>query len=306
MCTWDDIHSYLARNLAEHLQEPASGHRWLGSLARSDEHKVLGICLAIDLSSGGLPKDLLVEVLNLLPAKYDNPRAAFAQAVARHPQPTRLLCASAHPAHPIAANDSYAQVTSLDGFTYAIGADLEQINPDRERVREMYIEGEQPLQNVYWRLAGRRGCAWVTRRSAIESFTEGVDRAQVATHLVAGLGLYMASGDDKEMVLVTYPPSFETHTRVHQPSTLDSRWDRNHYFLSYPREDGFGRTHPLLDGLPPCPERVHPNFEGVLDGLYTSSIGERRQLEHEITAYLHAALSRFCGGRHSPPPAGAV
>lgn len=310
MCTWENVREYLQGTLLPLVQHREVADRWLQALgdpeAGRTQGKVLATCLAIDLDSQAVPPELVAGIIDRIPDDFEAPCPAFAQALRVHPD-APLVCASQHAARSLGSSDTYARVVTLEGFQDVVGADLCFSLAEREQAARAYLDDPQPMRYVNGRLRGRRGCAWVTRRSVVEELLrQDEQNDEPATRIVGALGLYMTEGDDRELVVLTYPPEFEQQTRFAHPTSLDSRWDIPHYFMAYRSEDGFGRTYALMQTLEPCPERIHPDYEGPLDGFSAHYLGERKQIPHDDEGYLRAALERFCNGRHSPNPRDAA
>lgn len=303
MCTWANVCEYLRNTLLPLVQSRDACERWLNALGEpiggTVQGQALGTCLAIDLDSNAVPPKQVAELIDCLPSDIDNPCEAFAAMLRDHPDPTSLIGMSQHKAQSLAGTDAYARVLTLEGFIDVVGAELNLTPNDRAQART-YVDAPESMDHLPGRLRGRRGCAWVTRNSVLKNLlrrTKGGDNP--ATCVIAALGLYMTEGDDRELVLIVYPEECERQIKFAHPTSFDSRWNIPHYFMAYRTTDGFGRTHTLVQALEPCPERIHPNYEGLLDGFSAHSIGERDQIPHDVNAYLRAALERFCNGRHS-------
>jgi hypothetical protein len=97
---WEMVRALLALVIAL-CSPPSRGRKWLTELEKSDEGRRLGVCLAIDLSSGALDPQTVAEIVNSPRKGGWSAPAAFAKAVERvESNGGDLACISKLPAPP--------------------------------------------------------------------------------------------------------------------------------------------------------------------------------------------------------------
>jgi hypothetical protein len=144
---------------------------------------------------------------------------------------------------------------------------------DRERLRRQTQKARPYHLGAYtaWWTA-ETGIVWVTLAAQLNELIESTPEPRRATRAKDALGLsrpsFLTADVPIEYVALQYPPAFAES--CYQPTALDAWWrDPGQYYLSWGREDGWGRTQSVT-GLEPQPfkERVHRVFTGM-DGQWS-------------------------------------
>jgi hypothetical protein len=283
---WNQAKAVLIERVIPLMREPANGTTWIINLeneASCKDGRRLGVCMAIDVLSGALEPKVFASVLDMVDQDEIDARRAFGIAFDKFPDKESLVCVSNLVAPPLEADDFYMRILLLRDFIeyYVSPNNPHSFDPaDVEDVRLSYFGENAPsdLSDIETWWTGLNGVVWVMSHSEYVALTSGMQPNERGTILNDALGLgkgpSRAVNDGVELVAVRYPNSF-THA-CSQPSTLDAYWvNYSWYYLSYTKEDGWGRTQSCSGTAGAIRERVHRGFEGLsadFSGLHVGGI----------------------------------
>lgn len=293
---WKRVREFLDGELLGKVKEPDLVKEWLDSLAYSLDGKRLAACIAIDLISGSLETEFYAEVLAYLEKPFDNPSGSFAKALERFPDKGKLVACSAYNQAAVKDGPTYVRVMDLAVFIeYYVTPDYGMTLGDAAEVRHTFLQGTS-LEDVKRPWQGGRGRVWLL---PLEDFLahHDPDGNRVATELNDILGLGIEAGlpgaNLPELICVHYPENFDVCTCA-QPTALDAQWKTSGYYVSYIRQDHWGRTQSCSGKRVSCRERIHGTLEGGLDERYSAHlIGTAGPIAHSRVSLVLQAYRRF-------------
>lgn len=304
------IQNCLRDKLLDHISDPGLKDQvdaWIQRIIKRndrDEKRFL-ICLAIDLNVDFIPAQTIINVFS----KLDFSKSEF--EVITDFDEILAKPGSSHFAHSACRlfshnKDQYACVlywTKI--FRKYIQAKSKSLLPpskrDEKRIYDRFFlentAGLRDLEN--W--AGWKGIVWVLPYNELLDFLRSaLPDAAIANLLIDILGINppeLTPSDVFEydkLYYIRYPSDFSE--TCHQPTTLCGYWKEPHgLYLSYGREDGYGRTYANSDKESIVRERVHTwgswnhdDFELLEIGCPDASM--RRVISDKIN---DAGLARF-------------
>lgn len=270
---WEIVEGVLIERLSAHFSEPEQGRAWVESLrACDDDGFLLGVSLAIDLLSETVDAATLAKGLAKLPQDL-NPVISFGRM-------PRTACVSECACEMTYEHRHYVRVMELSSFiTYFL-----KLIPDPatvDAVRREYLADPRAgtLGEIERPWSGARGVVWVLPAAEYEPIR--AEHQRMAAELlndVLGLGYETGCGADEkpEFIAVRYPPDFEEQysIRPRKPTSLDAAWEPAGFYISYPNEDGWGRTHSCSGADILQRERVHGTLERLSDEFTIESVGD--------------------------------
>ena len=265
---WDEIKGFIEQNIIQRMQSPAGDLTWLESLddERCEDGQLLAISILIDVASGAVDPDVYVSVLDLVDPSASDARAEFSKALERFPDPDRLRCCSRHELEPLREEESYARVQPLAVFiTRYLSTSFAYYDlsgTDAEEVRRVFFDdpGGLSLGQIRACWSGRGQIVWVMSSEELSPYPPAPGGGQPASTLVDRLGLpnriAADSAGKSEFVAVVYPPQLKV--RCAQPTALDAHWSSpGGYYISWFKQDAWGRTNSCSGSQPRLRERVH-------------------------------------------------
>lgn len=268
---WKPVKDFLRREILKDLDDPTAGEEWLARLAHSPNGDVLASCIVIDVASGALRKDTVIDVLNHADLMIADARMAFHAALVNHDAYLNLICSSCFHSSPLPKDDTYVRVISLQVFmdNYIVPefgpAFVSTVKADREAVKRTFFDtGAFKLGSIRSWWTGSHPLVWITSLNTLVDVLDGEAEEDVATVINDYLGLGYPEGVD--LLWVQYPSQFDCSIGVAQPTTLDVPWKApSGFYISYPRKDGWGRAQSCSGTRPNAYERVHSHFKNLTD-----------------------------------------
>lgn len=258
---------------------------WLDTLPTTPEGEVLAASLAIDLLSDALVADDVARIVSRIDLGTTGPAVVeFNRVLSELALGGTLICASRLEAAPLDA-DTYVRTIELSSFvTYYLGPAYGYTTSAAhlEEVRTLFeILGEWAMGDIDKPFRGARGICWVAPFSELKDILAGSSaECTVAAALVDTLGLNIsaASGaaDAPELVIVRYPENFDKILGVpsKQPTSCDATWKPEDVcYISYRKDNGWGKTHSCSGEKDSVRERVHPTIMHLHDAFVASLIG---------------------------------
>jgi hypothetical protein len=169
-----------------------------------------------------------------------------------------------------------------------------QDETDIEDVRESLIEGREIGHVRRW--TGGRNRIWVLPSDELNDLIAGLSPDSAGEPVVDALGLNMPRGggpqEELAMLAIQYPE--EHGVACAQPAAIDANWSAANYYLSYPLEDGWGRTQSRSGANMRVRERIHQDFTCGLDNRYrVEYIGLAPQRKENRPKLVEEALKRL-------------
>jgi hypothetical protein len=298
---WERVEKVFASEVLALMKSPDSGTTWLQGLRSDPEGIRLAVCITIDLLSGALDGSLVADILNHVDPDCESSVQEFGRALDDHPRFPELILASQCAVPELDEGDQYVRVMYLRDFaTYYVWATDPQYFADKvdlQDLKRQYFSRPVEFRTDRW-WSGARRIVWVTARSELDALARTPDGGELtaeqqATAVADGLGLGPPVTSEGELVAICYPAGFDRFLAFRQPTSLDAGWQRQSFYLSYLRDDGWGRTHSCSGERDPARERVHSQFKGLGSGFVTRSIGRVRPPPTNRAALLHAAVERL-------------
>jgi hypothetical protein len=226
-------------------------------------------CLAIDLYTGGISAQQIMDAANVCFACGCLERSRFAEAItgdALHAFESCIVGA------PIDDGSEYVSLMSIHKFIFFFRANDASVVGAVGIAKEIdylsVVPGPVPERGPMRAMRGRnRPITWITRLGDIQMLGTGVPQrdARLAA-LVERLGLPWDAGA-YHVVALNYPAGFESFATVGQPNSMCETWELPGLFVSALPENGWGRTcgrrDPSHSGLP---ERVHGELPVTIPG----------------------------------------
>lgn len=282
--SWDEVKRIITQKLPG-----STAQIWIERMEveeNSTEGWRLGVCLAIDLESGALDPETVETILNVVDPNETDARKAFGNALSGHSEHDRFVCSSSLKASPLPQSDRYLRVFTIRNF---MKFHVNPNNPhvfdpaDVEDVRTSYFDdgATSDLMDIESSWTGGNGIVWVMSYNDYLELTRGKSREERGTSINDALGLNygpsQATNDGNELVAVKYPPKFDTTCL--QPTTLDADWRKDDgFYLSYIKEDGWGRTQSCSGSEAPIRERVHKGLDGLSAEYVGLTVGPIRRI----------------------------
>jgi hypothetical protein len=276
----------------------------LTAIAGDPDGQRMIACLAIDLLSGGIDAQRVIDAAEGCAASGTVGRSEFAHALGGDAVDDFAACISLAGAS-LAARDniSYASLMRLEKFVYlfrsrdpstigSVGA-AKEIDFLRTAGRDGTKEDilAKPLRG-WW-----RPITWVTEaarvRAVIEAAASGSD---AASQLVEELGLPWEEGTPLHVIVLYYPEGLSAHTNVGQPNSICELWDSPGIFVSAPAGGGWGQTcGRRVASHTGLPERVHDTLTMLPPGysLRAAYVGQVVLEPLDRSIALAAAESRW-------------
>lgn len=291
--TWGKVAQYLL----EKLPPKPKIRAWIDALPSSPDGELLGLCLAIDIASTALQPTVIGDLLDLIDVSTTDQRLAFHIAYEKHHDQRNLICASLLSCPRLKGDDHYIRIASVEAFiTYFVNPSLPGYLPlspsSRARIRRRYLGpagGSLEAIDRWW--GGRKGVTWVISASKFEELMGSQPLVEPATLVndAAGLGHPLGA----ELMMIRYPKGFDAFLGVKQPTALDSDWEwPGNFFISFGRQDGWGRTHSCSGALPGIPERVHGEIKNPTAEYTTHALGAVAALEVNRSKLLREGYRR--------------
>lgn len=282
---WKPVREFLRREILEGLEEPSAGEEWLARLEHSSNGDVLASCIVIDVASGALQRETIIDVLNHVDLTIADARMAFHLALVNHASYLNLICSSCFYSPPLPADDAYVRVMSLEIFidnyiSPQYGpAYVSLIKADREAIKNLFFkDGLFRLGSIRRWWTGSHPLVWVTSLTTLVDLLKGTAEEHVASVLNNYLGLGYPEGVD--LLWVRYPNQFDSSVGVAQPTTLDASWKApSGFYVSYPNENGWGKTQSCSGMLRGAPERVHSYFKNLTDSYVAEFKGRTKNVK---------------------------
>jgi hypothetical protein len=295
---WKRVAKVLSDKVISMMKDSAKGRKWLAGLEECQDGALLGICIAIDVESGALPGPLFAEILDKVDLSTSDARRAFARAIAKHPSAHNFVCAG-FPAAPLKEDDCYVRVIELLEFIkfYLTPSHYLTLNPaDVAKARKIYFGRKQANSlediNAWW--TGGNGRVWITSHKELDQLLEGHSDEEKGTIINDSLGLGKKRGGGKDgeplFMIIKYPRNFSVGCC--QPTTLDTSWTKpGGYYVSYVKQDSWGRTQSCTGTLQRCRERVHSGFKNLTSEYSALPIGRASKVDEDRSKLL---LEAFC------------
>jgi hypothetical protein len=289
------------------MTNPSHGYNWITRLESSDHGKRLGACIAIDYSSGAVDTEKLLFLLNYM-AKNVAPAPIgtltdgtieFLTAVDLNPRPDDFVCCSTLPLSPMAVTDRYERILSIQDFVTYYGMRYGLVPgaaSDLECLEVFFNEDSGfGLADIdYW--GGARGRIWVTSSEALRKFMSECTDDEVCRRVndALGLGKSDSTGRSPTMVSVMYPAGFEL-LRGAQPTVFDGGLIcYQNFFISFRKDNGWGRTHSCSGKELEHLERVHAPFGPLSADFEMRRVGNSSDpVTKDPSKLLKASLKRF-------------
>jgi len=163
----------------------------------------------------------------------------------------------------------------------------------KARIRRRYLGasgGNLSGIDRWW--GGRRGVAWILSASALQRLVGQPFIAKAATIVndAAGLGHVPST----ELMLIRYPKGFDAFLRVKQPTSFDNDWERpGSFFVSFSKQDGWGRAHSCSGTRPGVPERVHGELKNLTSDYRTEFLGVVEELKLDRSSLMNEGYHRL-------------
>lgn len=275
---WDDVKKLLLSQVIALMGTPSQGEEWLASLEKCADGERLGICMAIDVLSEAIDPQKFADIIERIDPKDPDVREAFGKAINQPPNCYSHICSSNfYPGGP-ETGLVYVRIMELGDFiTFCVDRGYTRSRSHVKRIRTMYFDrGGVKLGGVRKWFRGRLPNVWVTSFDELHRLIDGVRADQRGTVVYDAFGLTIKNGvggrNKPELIGVKYPENFSVGCS--QPTTLDAWWvDAGGYYLSYGKDDAWGRTQSLTGGRPVQRERVHSHFKNLTPGYETYYIG---------------------------------
>lgn len=297
---WKRVAKILSERVIRLMKDSAKGRKWLAGLEDCEDGVLLGICIAIDVESGALPGSVFASILDKVDASATNARRAFGRAIAKHPAAHNFVCAG-FPAAPLKEDDCYVRVIELLEFIkfYLTPSHYLTLNPaDVAKARKIYFGRKQENSlgdiNTWW--TGGNGRVWITSHKELDQLLEGRSDDEKGTVINDSLGLGKPRGGGKDgeplFMIIKYPRNFSIGCC--QPTTLDTSWTLpGGYYVSYVKQDSWGRTQSCTGTLQQCRERVHSGFKNLTSEYSALPIGPASKVDQDRSKLLMEAFSRL-------------
>lgn len=221
----------------------ANFEQWLNSMqAGSSEERRFLCCLATELRHGIVNADSYVDLFNLLKFEHtvttEDIEAYLADNHNKHFF-SNVACKE---------RNEYVRVLALSTFmNYFLNrSDFNDVlNPNdlptliNEMQKGFYKNVCMPNDGPPF-----RGIAWILPKSSYLEIADEAERGNtnLAEELVRKLAI-RANLDYPDYIRINYPHDFDEET--YQPCTINAKLDDECWFLSYKKDDNFGRTRPL-------------------------------------------------------------
>jgi hypothetical protein len=294
VATWEHVIQILSP-VFDLMADHAKGARWLEEAKVTNNGQRLAVCLAIDIASGALDRTLAASILDRLQSGAKDAEANFASI-----QGESTSFTSSFSARVPSTSIPYVRVLELGDFIlYYLPATAETLDEvSVERVRLKYLSDPEGYSlgeiTAWW--SGSRDTVWITSSEDVEWLKQQYPAGEFASTLMDALGLTFShgvgSGGKFELVAVTYPT--DAPVACWQPTALDSGWARGGgFYLSYVKQDNWGRTQSCSGDLPSIRERIHKKFQGLTDDFYLRGIGNTGKPPADEVKLLQAAYERL-------------
>lgn len=243
--------------------------KWLKEIETSDDNdaKRFLICLGIDLKTGLLKKESILQILTQIDFLNTelNYLREFDLIIARDggKQYTNSMCHDKE-----FAKDKYAVIVYwskiLKKYIEKKSKGLVPVSRSEEDkiYHDFFFEKTKSLSNINeW--AGWKGLVWVLPYNDLRNdLVLPQDKESIINLIIDKTGLNPPSTspsrllENDELLYILYPDDF--HVMCYQPTVLSGCWvDTNGLYLSYKRDDGYGRTYSTSGGKYSNKERVH-------------------------------------------------
>jgi hypothetical protein len=264
--SWAKVEGILIAELGSRIQDASRLSSLFNNLIRTNDGKRLAISLAIDLAVKAFSAptvESLVAILNSIDPSADA-RVEFGRLLEASPNRDALYCASQFFATDV--GDGYLTVVSLKKFIDCAGAAFGYTDdPEDESLLKLRFASLGPMTATgfgYWWSHEHR-IVWVTcARRFMDRWTQA-DPATRASVIKDAMGLprppYLLPGHLLDYFAFRYPPGFRRP--LYQPTSLDAWWRDPAWYLSYRKENGWGRTRSISGQRESEWERVHRAFQ---------------------------------------------
>lgn len=293
--------------LTNHLDDPSKKtavNGFIQSLIaehKRQAHRLI-FCMGIDMACGALHPDQFCEVILHVISKY--PEAgdrkislfyAFGDSI-RAIYSKNIACSS----FKVEKHDKYVHVISVRKFGKQFQTALSELGVklDDDNVDSFYefLNDQDHKITV---------SAWKNTNSAIFVAHENDfhrEKSKGIHHVLDALGLifYNSGTLDSNYLALHYPEDVASY---YQPCTLNGDWGSasqsrsgNPFFLTYHKEDDYGRTFSVSGSKKPVRERVHAGF--ISDTRFTFKIETFPAISDEIpsadeTIIINEAYERY-------------
>jgi|ERR1035438_4148121 hypothetical protein len=278
---------------------------WINRLAICEDGERLAACLAIDLAGGSLETAEVGSMLESLDTTIADARHAFAAVLSKLKldSGTDFSCAARFPPRTLEADDTYVNVLNINKFItcYAGPANGYTTSPDSvaEVKRRYFSTPFSHLDDIDLWWAGKAGIVWVTSFKDLNNLLKITPDPDRATCTTDALGITrpwsLGAGDEYFLVAVRYDPAFDSN-ECFQPTTLDAYWAHpGGFYLSYGKDDGWGRTCSISGAPKPLKERVHlPHLphSGLTSNFVAFPLGNVTEIKVDRKALLQEAYAR--------------
>lgn len=299
---YGDLKLFIVTTLKPHFSEPGIipvVEAWLNRLELNcfDSRRLL-ICLAIDTKNGLIDVPLLTMVIEkaatLDTTSSGTPQESFHNAIVGVDQHLCLQCYQKDE-----SGMSYVNVMNWGKFMRVLNqineADLFDINyqkfvDSRQHVIELVAE----INDSKVEISGRNSMVWISPAEEVQYVIDNFPDTLWASKLCDKYGLPLNINPLlNEYIACFYPTGIEVGGR--QPASINADWGWGEgLFLSYKRDDHFGRSYCVQSGNSNAgKERIHFKYELAYTDLKKIPIGRADGLVKNIVNLLDDGIDRF-------------
>ena len=259
----------------------------------NDVEKRLLVCIAIDIKFELINNEQIVRVLNdtnILDCK-DNLLECYDSLVDKHKVFTSNIATK--------AKSKLVRVMKSTSFTKYYfnrikpnGLQLETTDElrkqiERENLTQFYMHNNS---------IGKGNLVWVT---TLKELIHILDKNnETANNVVIRLGLSVDESDNNEFIYIEYPENFDE--KLYQPSNFSNNWrDENSLYISYKKNDGFGRTRSRIGDLydKGMKETVHNSINERKYKYNIKYLGIFDNFDKDISNFVSESINRFNNGK---------
>lgn len=272
---------------------------WLNLLRDTnfDSQRLL-ICLGIDVKYDLIDEKILIPVLSDAIKTYDfinlpNPVDGFDVAAKKV---NIVYCSNCH--DPDYKTSRYINVMAWGKFHNVVLKQLHESDTTDIDYESYQTTGRAAVEMVAEingstvELWGVNRIVWVSPSDEIDHIINNIPADEWATHVVNKYGLPVRSGK-QEYLALKYPPGH--HVICTQPTSVSADWQwKDGLFLSFKRQDSFGRTFTISSGdTNNGKERIHANLTIEFTDLEPIFLGEFKTLTKDTSQFVNAGINRW-------------
>lgn len=263
------------------------------------DHQRLALCLAIDLEHAVIPAGTVAKIIDLMRVPHISLVDEFDQVL----EDNRSLIIDSNYTDESYPKDTYSTIFDVEVFInyYLSSVTTNDIKYVLHLLESGNVVELRKILKTTITLTGTKfkELAWVLPYKVIEyEFTQLSASEERASKIADNLGKEVtpSSTTDNEkshLIVCKYPVTFDT--KCYQPSSIHALWRgwHNGLYLSYRKDNGYGKTYATCGSRLGYSERVHRKIVVNSSGFEFMYIGESAPIAKRIENIIPEGFSRI-------------